>query len=111
MLKELKELSELSGVSGDEIRVREYIRRRIKKYATQISEDPYGNLIVRKGPETRPRIMLAAHMDEVGLMIAGIEKNGLLRCEGKTFPYNIGKLADGQIRGYKVLGLVNVWHI
>jgi endoglucanase len=79
VLKELKELSELSGVSGDEIRVREYIRRRIKKHATQISEDPYGNLIARKGPEIRPRIMLAAHMDEVGLMIAGIEKNGLLR--------------------------------
>lgn len=106
MLKELKELSELSGVSGDEIRVREYIRRRIKRYATQISEDPYGNLIARKGPEIRPRIMIAAHMDEVGLMIAGIEKNGLLRFRAIGMIPNVLMAKRVFIGKNKVLGII-----
>ncbi len=75
----LKELSELHGVSGDESRVRSYLTSKIARHATHIMEDAYGNLIVRIGKEKKPRVMLAAHMDEVGLMIAGIEKNGLLR--------------------------------
>jgi endoglucanase len=75
----LKEMSELMGVSGDEGRVREYLRDKIAKYVTEITEDPYGNLIVRKGKPSKPRILVAAHMDEVGLMITGIEKSGLLK--------------------------------
>jgi len=75
----LKELCEMQGVSGDEGRVRDYIKKKIKNKVTEIVEDPYGNLIVRKGNPKEPRIMLAAHMDEVGLMITGIQKDGLLR--------------------------------
>ncbi len=69
----------MAGVSGDEARVRDYIRQKIGKKATEVIEVPYGNLIVTKGRSRRPRVMLAAHMDEVGLMITGIEKSGLLR--------------------------------
>lgn len=75
----LKALSELMGVSGDEGRVREYLRDKIGKHVAELVEDPYGNLIVRKGKQNKPRILLAAHMDEVGFMITGIEKSGLLR--------------------------------
>lgn len=75
----LKELCELQGVSGDEVAVRDYLRNKIAKYTAEIIEDPYGNLIVRKGKSQKPRIMLAAHMDEVGLMVTGIEKKGLLK--------------------------------
>ena len=75
----LKELSELNGVSGDESRVRSYLTSKIARHAAHFMEDAYGNLIVRIGKEKKPRVMLAAHMDEVGLMITGIEKNGLLR--------------------------------
>jgi len=75
----LKELCEMAGVSGDEARVRDYLKTKIEKRATEMIEDPYGNLIVRKGTPKGPRVMLAAHMDEVGLMITGIDKNGLLR--------------------------------
>jgi endoglucanase len=75
----LKEMSELMGVSGDESRVREYLRDKIAKHVAEIAEDAYGNLIVRKGKPGKPRILLAAHMDEVGFMITGIEKNGLLK--------------------------------
>jgi putative aminopeptidase FrvX len=75
----LKDLCEMPGVSGDEGRVRQYIRKRIERKVDEIIEDPYGNLLVRKGSTKRLRILLAAHMDEVGLMITGIEKSGLLR--------------------------------
>ncbi|NOR17309.1 M42 family peptidase [candidate division WOR-3 bacterium] len=75
----LKELSELIGVSGGERKVREFIRNTIQNDVSEIIEDPYGNLIVRKGKETTPKILLAAHMDEVGFMISGIEDKGLLR--------------------------------
>ena len=75
----LKELCEMPGVSGDEGRVRQYIRKRIEPRVDEIIEDPYGNLIARKGRTSGLRILLAAHMDEVGLMITGIEKSGLLR--------------------------------
>ena len=75
----LKELSELTGVSGNEDSVRAFIRGKIEKRVDEIVEDPYGNLIVRRGKRCKPRIMLAAHMDEVGLMITGIDKEGLLK--------------------------------
>ncbi len=45
----LKELSELIGVSGGERKVREFIRYTIQNDVSEIIEDPYGNLIVRKG--------------------------------------------------------------
>ena len=75
----LKELCEMSGVSGDEGRVCQYIRKKIERKVDEIIEDSYGNLIARKGSTRGLRILLAAHMDEVGLMITGIEKSGLLR--------------------------------
>ena len=75
----LKEMCELMGVSGDEGRVREYLRDKISKHVAEIAEDAYGNLIVRKGKPGKPRVLLAAHMDEVGFMITGIEKSGLLK--------------------------------
>lgn len=75
----LKELCELSGVSSQEDKVRDFIRQNIQDNVQEIIEDSYGNLIARKGPVTKPKLMLAAHMDEVGFMIMHIEKNGLLK--------------------------------
>jgi putative aminopeptidase FrvX len=75
----LKELCELMGVSSQEEKVREFIREKIKDHVQEIIEDPYGNLIARKGPVTKPKLMLAAHMDEVGFMVVHAEKNGLLK--------------------------------
>lgn len=75
----LKALSEFIGVSGGEYKVREFIKNKIQNDVSEIVEDPYGNLIVKKGEETVPKIMLAAHMDEVGFIITGIGKKGLLK--------------------------------
>ncbi|MGQ9464719.1 MAG: M42 family metallopeptidase [bacterium] len=75
----LKELCEICSVSGDEDKIRLFIKEKIYNYVTDLEEDAYGNLIVRKGKEKRPKILLAAHMDEVGMMITNIEKNGFLK--------------------------------
>lgn len=75
----LKELSELIGVSGGEDRVRDFIKEIVTPLCDEIIEDAYGNLIVRRGNADKPRILLAAHMDEVGFIITAIEKTGFLR--------------------------------
>jgi putative aminopeptidase FrvX len=75
----LKELSELIGVSGGEDRVRTFIKGIVAPVCDETIEDAYGNLIVRRGKADSPRILLAAHMDEVGFIITAIEKSGFLR--------------------------------
>lgn len=77
----LKTLSEASGVSGYEQTVAEPIRATCP-WADDIRTDKLGNVIMLKkgqGPEPRPKVMLAAHMDEIGLIITKIEKEGFLR--------------------------------
>jgi endoglucanase len=75
----LKELSELVGVSGNEHRVCDYIKQVLSGDCDEMIEDAYGNLIVRRGKAEHPRVLLAAHMDEIGFIITSIEKNGFLR--------------------------------
>lgn len=83
MLKTIKELSLLDGVSGREHAVRDYIINEIKPYADSIETDPLGNLIVFKKGEKTPenKVMLDAHMDEVGMMITHINSDGTLDFE------------------------------
>lgn len=80
MLEMVKELCSLPGISGREDSVREYIIEKIKDYA-EYSIDPLGNLIVfKKGKkEANKRVMLDAHMDEVGLIVTAITSEGYLR--------------------------------
>ncbi|MBO8140568.1 MAG: M42 family metallopeptidase [Firmicutes bacterium] len=76
----LRELSEIPGVSGDEHRVRDRIWQAIRDRVEGARVDALGNLIAWKGSGLPgPRVMLAAHMDEVGLMITRIDSHGLLR--------------------------------
>lgn len=77
----LKELSEAFGVSGCEDEVRRLIIEAIKDHVDEYRVDSIGNLIaLKKGTgESELKVMLAAHMDEVGLMITHIEKDGSLR--------------------------------
>lgn len=77
MLERLKTLSELYGVSGNETRVRAYLRKEAEPYADDIAVDPVGNLYVHKRGEG-PRVMLAAHMDEVGMIVRDITEAGTL---------------------------------
>lgn len=78
MIEGLEEICTLNGSSGDERRVREYIKSRIT--ADEVITDNVGNLLVfKKGRKTpKNKIMLAAHMDEVGFMITDISDDGFL---------------------------------
>ncbi|MDO4568345.1 MAG: M42 family metallopeptidase [Clostridia bacterium] len=77
MLGRLKELTELNGVSGNEGAVRKYIKEYAAAYSDEIWNDSMGNLFVHKKGDGR-RIMVCAHMDEVGMMVRGIRDDGLL---------------------------------
>ena len=81
MLTLLKELTAADGVSGFEEPVRKLIAQKCRPYADEISVDTMGNLIVfKKGKKhNAPKLMVAAHMDEVGFLITKIEESGVLR--------------------------------
>ncbi|HDN80727.1 MAG TPA: M42 family peptidase [Chloroflexi bacterium] len=77
----LKRLSEAVGISGNESEVARILGEELSKYADEIKTDALGNVIALKrgvGAQRPPRIMLAAHMDEVGLMVSEIEE-GFIR--------------------------------
>lgn len=70
----LRQLSEAAGVSGYEDAVRALVRDALAPLADELSTDALGNLIALQrgeGEGPRPSIMLAAHMDEIGLMVSG----------------------------------------
>jgi endoglucanase len=78
----IKALSEETGVSGHEARVAKIAARVLGEYADEVTTDALGNVIALKrgeGAEPRPRIMLAAHMDEIGLIVTKIEDSGFIR--------------------------------
>jgi len=81
MLDTLRELSLLPGVSGREDAVRDYIIDKASALADDINVTPTGSVIAfKKGAEKpRKKIMLAAHMDEVGLIATSITEAGLLK--------------------------------
>lgn len=80
LVENLEKLSNACGVAGREQEVRELLIKMLKPYADEIVVDRLENIIaVKKGKKTTPKVMLAAHMDEVGLMIKNITKNGFLQ--------------------------------
>lgn len=81
MMKTLEELCLLNGVSSDEGPVRDYLRNHAEPYATSIRSDAMGNLILSKkgAKEGREKLLLAAHMDEVGLMVRSITEEGYIK--------------------------------
>lgn len=66
------------GVSGDEQEIRQVIQREVEGLADEITEDVLGNLIVHK-KGAGSRLMLAAHMDSIGIIVTHIEESGFLR--------------------------------
>ena len=81
MLELLKQLCLLNGVSGDEGEVRAFLRAQAEPYADSIRTDALGNLIVFKqgAKATGDRLLLAAHTDEVGLIITHVTDDGFLK--------------------------------
>ena len=77
----LERLCRANSVSGDEDSVRSIIIDEIKPYADSISVDPLGSVLVHKRGKNRAKakLMLSAHMDEVGLMVTDITSDGYLK--------------------------------
>ena len=76
----LKKLSNTPGISGFEADVRDLMIRELEDHADEINVDPLGNLIaIKKGNPSSKKIMLAAHMDEIGLMVRYIDKKGFIK--------------------------------
>jgi len=71
----LERLISAFGVSGNEEKVRNIIQCEIKRYVDEVYVDKVGNLIAHKKGK-KPKIMLSAHMDEIGLMVKNIEPKG-----------------------------------
>ena len=77
----LKTLCDLNGTSGNEAAVRDYILEQIQPYCTTCTVDAMGSVIAfKKGKRTpEKRVMLSAHMDEVGFIITGATEEGYLQ--------------------------------
>ena len=82
----LKALSEAVGVSGDEGGVRSVVMDAVREHVDEVKVDALGNVLAFKRGTARPesgqrrlRVMLDAHMDEVGLMVVGHDSDGFLR--------------------------------
>lgn len=115
-LKFIKSLADAPGVSGDESEVRKLIRRRVEPLADSVRTDALGNLIVFKRGRARggrrKLVLLAAHMDEVGLMITHVDKSGYLRFA------KVGGIDDRLLPAKRVLvgrqglpGVIGIWPV
>jgi len=82
-LKLLEKLCNVIAISGDEGEVRKIVLEEIKPYADEVKVDAIGNVLAtRQGRgKKRTRVMLDAHMDEVGFMIVADDGEGIYRFE------------------------------
>ena len=92
----LKTLTSLCGVSGNEGEVREFIRK--NAVCDELTEDILGNITAfRKGTKGDKKVMLCAHMDEVGFIVSSITKEGFIRFR------EVGGFDERILPGTKVL--------
>lgn len=78
----LKELCAIPGISGDEGQVADYIKKKIAPYVHHVEVDSMGNVLAfKQGASSEKTLMVAAHMDEVGLIVKKIDKEGFLKFE------------------------------
>lgn len=74
----LQTLLQTPSVSGFEQPAARVIRRRMEKFADRITTDLHGNTIVALNPDASPRVMLAGHVDQIGLMVRHVTDEGFL---------------------------------
>lgn len=77
----LEILTQANGVSGNEKEVRDLIFKEVEQYTDEIKIDKIGNLIVHKKgiKKSRNKVLFAAHMDEVGLIVTDIDEQGFIK--------------------------------
>jgi putative aminopeptidase FrvX len=78
----IKKLTEAYGPSGHEEQIRSIIQAEVEPLADEVRVDTLGNLIaLKKGSGEGKSVMLAAHMDEIGLIISYVDEKGFLRAQ------------------------------
>ncbi|WP_291784882.1 M42 family metallopeptidase [Cecembia sp.] len=78
----LKEICELAGAPGYEKRVRDFVMEAVSPFVDEVKTDNLGNVIAIKKSKNNPegkRVMVAAHMDEIGFMVTHIDDKGFVR--------------------------------
>jgi putative aminopeptidase FrvX len=94
----IQKLTETYGPSGHEEPIREVIRAEVELLADEIHVDVLGNLIaVKKGQGGGKKIMLSAHMDEIGVIISYVDEKGFLRIQ-PIGGLDLATLAGGRIQ-------------
>ena len=91
----LAKLTQTDGASGNEAKIRELIKNEISSFCDNVYTDAMGNLIAHKKGNGK-KIMFAAHMDEIGIIVTYIDDKGFLRF------HNIGGLYVKQLVGRRV---------
>lgn len=74
----LKEVLDIPTPSGFEKQGQELFRKHAEKYVEEIYSDTLGNIVAHKSNDGKKRVMITAHIDEVGFMIKYIDENGML---------------------------------
>jgi putative aminopeptidase FrvX len=113
----IKKLVEAYGPSGHEDQVRALIRDEIEGLADEVRVDALGNLIVRKGVQGDGglKVMLAAHMDEIGVMVTYVDEKGFARFTpiGGVMPHTLigGRVcfADGTVGAINIEEEMFAW--
>ncbi|MCP3928242.1 MAG: M42 family metallopeptidase [Bacteroidetes bacterium] len=75
----LKNICETPGAPGFEQRIRELVIREVKPLVDEVSVDAIGNVVALKKGKERKRVMVAAHMDEIGFIVTHIDDDGFIR--------------------------------
>ncbi|MFV0556837.1 MAG: glutamyl aminopeptidase [Lactovum sp.] len=81
LIKKIKEITEIQSTSGQESKIRNYMEEKMKAMGYTPEFDGLGGIFVVKESKVKqaPRVMIAAHMDEVGFMISKIKADGTFR--------------------------------
>ncbi len=110
----LKRLSEVPGVPGREEQVRAIIRNELSGLVDELSVDAFGNLtaVKRSGKSDAPKVMVAAHMDEIGFLVRHIDDKGFIRVQqlGGFDPRNLFArqvIVHASVSGETLVGVMN----
>ena len=100
----LKKLSDAHGVSGFEDNIKDIIRKELAGHVDEFREDSLGNLIaVRKGSDFS--VMIASHMDEIGMMVQYIDEKGFIKFVGIANAISVEEIRE---QGKASVRLINI---
>ncbi len=107
MVELVKKLTETTSPSGREEKIREVLIEELKDYVNGYKVDKLGNLIVWKNGTSEKKILLDAHMDEIGVVVTNIDDKGFLKIDrvGGVSPYTI---YQNRIKFGEIIGIVGI---